>query len=146
MTEHDDVRRPSAPADAETGYPGQGLGRPQDGPGSIPSLIRRVGGLCIDWGIAVALAWALLPYEWVNFGITGIWLVLTILAVGFMGHSVGHLVLGMQVQTLDGRPIGFARAFVRTVLLALVIPALIMDRDQRGLNDRLIGTVLVRIR
>ena len=59
MTEHDDVRRPSAPADAETGYPGQGLGRPQDGPGSIPSLIRRVGGLCIDWGIAVALAWAL---------------------------------------------------------------------------------------
>ena len=29
---------------------------------------------------------------------------------------------------------------------ALVIPALIMDRDQRGLNDRLIGTVLVRIR
>ena len=60
MTEHDDVRRPSAPADAETGYPGQGLGRPQDGPGSIPSLIRRVGGLCIDWGIAVALAAALL--------------------------------------------------------------------------------------
>lgn len=146
MTEHDDVRRPSAPADAETGYPGQGLGRPQDGPGSIPSLIRRGGGLCIDWGIAVALAWALLPYEWVNLGITGIWLVLTILAVGFMGHSVGHLVLGMQVQTRDGRPIGFARAFVRTVLLALVIPALIMDRDQRGLNDRLIGTVLVRIR
>ena len=146
MTQHDDARRPSAPADAETGYPGQGLGRPQDGPGSIPSLIRRVGGLFIDWGIAVALAWALLPYEWVNLGITGIWLVLTILAVGFMGHSVGHLVLGMQVQTLDGRPIGFARAFVRTVLLALVIPALIMDRDQRGLNDRAIGTVLVRIR
>ena len=146
MTEHDDVRRPSAPADAETGYPGQGLGRPQDGPGSIPSLIRRVGGLCIDWGIAVALAWALLPYEWVNLGITGIWLVLTILAVGFMGHSVGHLILGMQVQTLDGRPSGFAKAFVRTVLIALVIPALIMDRDQRGLNDRAIGTVLVRIR
>lgn len=146
MTQHDDARRPSAPADAETGYPGQGLGRPQDGPGSIPSLIRRVGGLFIDWGIAVALAWALLPYEWVNLGITGIWLVLTILAVGFMGHSVGHLILGMQVQTLDGRPIGFAKAFVRTVLIALVIPALIMDRDQRGLNDRAIGTVLVRIR
>lgn len=146
MTEHDDSRRMSPLPEHAEGYPGQGLGRPQDGPGSIPSLIRRVGGLCIDWGIAVALAWALLPYEWVNLGITGIWLVLTILAVGFMGHSVGHLVLGMQVQTLDGRPIGFARAFVRTVLLALVIPALIMDRDQRGLNDRLIGTVLVRIR
>jgi hypothetical protein len=32
------------------------------------------------------------------------------------------------------------------VLIALVVPALIMDRDQRGLNDRLIGTLLVRIR
>lgn len=146
MTEHDDPRRERVLPDDSSGYPGEGLGRPQAGPGSIPTLLRRVGGLCLDWGIAVALAWALLPYEWVNAGITGIWFLLTFLAVGFMGHSVGHLILGMQVQTLDGRPIGFARAFVRTALIALVIPALIMDRDQRGLNDRMIGTLLVRIR
>lgn len=133
------------PAPAET-YPGERMGRPQDGPGSIPSLIRRVGGISIDWAVAMVLAWSLLPYEWVNLGITGIWFVMTFLAVGLTGHSIGHFALGMQVQTLDGRPIGLARAFVRTTLTALVIPAVIMDRDQRGLADRLIATVLVRIR
>jgi hypothetical protein len=33
---------------------------------------------------------------------------------------------------------------VRTVLLCLLIPAFITDRDQRGLHDRAAGTVLVR--
>ena len=37
------------------------------------------------------------------------------------------------------------RPLVRTVLLCLAIPALIWDRDQRGLHDRGAGTVLVRI-
>jgi len=33
---------------------------------------------------------------------------------------------------------------IRTVLLCLFIPAVIWDRDQRGMHDRLAGTVLVR--
>ncbi|WP_144792744.1 RDD family protein [Kocuria palustris] len=127
-------------------HPGQRLGRPAEGPGSIARLGRRVIGLCIDWGIAMALAWALLPYEWVNLGIIGAWFAMTFLAVGATGHTIGHFALGMQVQTLDGRPIGMARGFVRTFLTLLVIPALLLDQDQRGFSDRLIGTVLVRIR
>jgi hypothetical protein len=34
---------------------------------------------------------------------------------------------------------------VRTVLLCLAIPAFIWDRDQRGLHDRVAGTMLVRV-
>jgi hypothetical protein len=33
---------------------------------------------------------------------------------------------------------------VRTVLLCLAVPALIWDRDQRGLHDKAAQTVLVR--
>jgi hypothetical protein len=33
---------------------------------------------------------------------------------------------------------------VRTVLLCLIVPALIIDRDSRGAHDRIAGTVLVR--
>ena len=33
----------------------------------------------------------------------------------------------------------------RTVLLCLAIPALIWDRDQRGLHDKAAQTVLVRL-
>lgn len=127
-------------------YPGERMGRPEEGPGSIARLGRRVGGIFIDWGIAMALAWPLLPYEWVNLGITGLWFLLTFLAVGATGHTIGHFVLGMQAQTIDGRPIGMARGFVRTFLTMLVIPAILMDQDQRGFSDRLIGTVLVRFR
>jgi uncharacterized RDD family membrane protein YckC len=33
---------------------------------------------------------------------------------------------------------------VRTALLIVVIPAVIWDADQRGLHDKVAGTVLVR--
>ncbi len=58
--------------------------------------------------------------------------------------SVGHLVLGMRVVPIAGGYLGVWRPFVRTILLCLVIPAVIWDKDQRGMHDRLIATVLVR--
>jgi len=32
---------------------------------------------------------------------------------------------------------------VRPLLIALVIPAILVDADMRGLHDRLVGTILV---
>lgn len=58
--------------------------------------------------------------------------------------SIGHLLLGMRVVPITGGYLGLWRPFVRTILLCLVIPAVIWDRDQRGMHDRLVGTVLVR--
>jgi uncharacterized RDD family membrane protein YckC len=43
----------------------------------------------------------------------------------------------------DGGRIGVIRALLRGVLLALVVPALIMDEHRRGLHDRLTGSVMV---
>ena len=37
-----------------------------------------------------------------------------------------------------------AAQVVRTLLMALVIPAVIWDADQRGMHDRVAGTLLVR--
>ena len=34
---------------------------------------------------------------------------------------------------------------VRTVLLLIVVPALVIDRDQRGLHDRAANSITVRI-
>jgi uncharacterized RDD family membrane protein YckC len=50
----------------------------------------------------------------------------------------------MRVVPLKPAWIGVWRPIVRTVLLALFVPALITDRDRRGIHDRLAGTVLVR--
>ena len=58
--------------------------------------------------------------------------------------SVGHLIFGLRVVPLAGGYLGVWRPFARTALLCLVIPAVIWDRDQRGMHDRLVGTILVR--
>lgn len=63
-----------------------------------------------------------------------------------MGHTLGHFVCGMQVQTVDGLPAGFGKGFIRGLLVTVIIPILVVDEDGRGLQDRAIGTLLVRIR
>jgi hypothetical protein len=40
--------------------------------------------------------------------------------------------------------VGFGRAVVRGLLIALVIPPLFTDTDLRGLHDRLTHTAVVR--
>jgi hypothetical protein len=57
--------------------------------------------------------------------------------------SLGHLVLGMRVVPIAGGYLGWWRPLVRTLLICMVIPPVIWDRDQRGMHDRLVSTVLV---
>jgi uncharacterized RDD family membrane protein YckC len=39
-----------------------------------------------------------------------------------------------------------APIFLRTFLIALVIPAVVTDKDGRGLHDRITKTVVMRVR
>lgn len=61
-----------------------------------------------------------------------------------IGGSVGHRLLGMRVIRLGGGWVGVWRPLVRSVLLAVLVPALVWDSDQRGFHDKVAGTVLVR--
>ena len=49
---------------------------------------------------------------------------------------------GLELQT--GGWVGLWRPIVRTALVLLVIPAVIWDADQRGIHDKIVGTVLIR--
>ena len=130
-------------------YPGEYMGRPQKGPGSLARFGRRILAFIVDWylcwGILALIGW---PQGNVAQSITlliFVWLYQSV-CVGFMGHTLGHLLLGMQVQRLDGTPAGWATGFVRSSLIMLVIPVFLMDADQRGAHDRIRNTALVRIR
>jgi uncharacterized RDD family membrane protein YckC len=70
--------------------------------------------------------------------------VLQVVFITTAGGSIGHLVFGMRVVPLNPSWIGLVRPIARTALLCLAIPAVIWDRDQRGMHDRLVGTILVR--
>ena len=123
-------------------WPGRGLGLPPSGPGSVARLGRRVAALVVDWLAAVLVSRAFFDAE--PFVTLGLFALVQWLFVATTGSSPGHRVLGMRVVRLDGRPPGPALAAARAVMLALALPPLIADRDQRGLHDRAPGTVLVR--
>jgi uncharacterized RDD family membrane protein YckC len=72
---------------------------------------------------------------------------LTVLYVGAVpltGQTLGMRLLGVRVIQLDRGHPDALRATLRYVLLCLLIPALISDRDGRGLHDKAARTVVVR--
>lgn len=105
-------------------------------------LGRRLIALAIDWGTAVVVSIAFFAYD--GGATLVVFAVAQIVFLVTANASVGHLLLGMRVVPVAGGYLGLWRPIVRTILLCLVIPAVIFDRDQRGMHDRLVGTVLVR--
>ncbi|GAA6525808.1 RDD family protein [Intrasporangium sp. DVR] len=137
-------------------WPGQRLGLAQEGPGSIARFGRRLGGIVIDWVIALVIARGLflvpLPFSdqpatgAQNFIVLGIFAVMNVVLVGTLGTTIGHRVMGLQVRSVAGGRATLVQALVRTLLLCLAIPAVIWDRDGRGLHDKVPNTVIVRSR
>ena len=134
-------------------YPGERLGMPVSGAGSIARPGRRISALLIDYFAATIIAMGFLAYDplelpaeagWRQFAPMMVFAVLQIVFLATANGSPGHRMLGMRVQRLDGAWVGLWRPIVRTLLLVVVIPAVIWDADQRGLHDKLAGTVLVR--
>jgi uncharacterized RDD family membrane protein YckC len=137
-------------AGSQPGYPGETLGLPQGGPGSLASIGRRLVALLIDWLIAyglalLALSVGVISKMTLSTAILVIWFLLGIVAVRLFGFTPGQLALRLQVVAVDGRvPVGLGRLAVRGLLIAVVVPALFVDSDGRGLQDRVTGTAVVR--
>lgn len=134
-------------------YPGERLGLPATGPRSIARPGRRIGALAIDYFASTLIALGFLGYDplalpaeagWRQFAPMMVFAVLQILFIPTAGGSPGHRILGMRVVRFGGGWVGLWRPIVRTLLLVVVIPAVIWDVDQRGLHDKIAGTVLIR--
>ncbi len=135
-------------AGADFGYPGERLGLPEEGSGSIARPGRRLGALAVDWALCLLIADGLITggYDQAtsNWALL-LFLVLGVLTLGTVGFTPGKRLFGLRVLALGTGRVQPLRAALRTVLLCLAVPALIWDRDGRGLHDRLAGTVEVRI-
>ena len=111
---------------------------------------RRIAALFGDWLVAYGLAALAMTFGLFSMGMLStavlvIWLLLGAVSVRLFGFTPGQFALGLVVVPTDGRiHVGFGRALVRGLLIALVIPALITDTDLRGLQDRLTNTAVVR--
>lgn len=128
---------------ADVSYPGRGLGLPPSGPGSIASFGRRLAALAIDWWLSLLIVTGLLRAgaEWTP----AVLAVEYVLLVTTLGMTVGMRLLGIRVVNLYGtRPPRWPAVVVRTALLMLVVPAVVYDKDRRGLHDRAAGTAVIR--
>ncbi|WAZ21258.1 RDD family protein [Streptomyces cinnabarinus] len=134
-------------AGVDLGYRGEQLGLPEHGPGSIARPGRRLGALVVDWGLCLLIAYGLITQSYNEAA--QIWapillFALIVLTVGTLGFTPGKRLFGLRVVALDTGRVHPLRVLLRTVLMFLAVPALIWDRDGRGLHDRLARTVEVR--
>lgn len=113
------------------------------------SLGRRFLALAIDWAVAVfsaaAIADVSVPAQGLgqSLVVSGVFVVEVAVLTGLLGFSIGKRIAGLRVEGKDGRPIGVPRALVRTLLLSLVLPALVMTDERRGLHDVAVGSRVV---
>lgn len=127
-------------------WPGERIGLPDTGPGSVGRVGRRLAALAIDWAAAMLIALLFAPYDslqysWITLGIFAL---MQVLFIPTIGGSVGHRAVGLRVVPVVGGWVGPWRPVVRTLLLVIVVPAVIWDSDQRGFHDKVAGTVLIR--
>ena len=130
------------------GYPGERLGLPENGPGSAAPLGRRVGAIFVDWLACLLIVRGFLGADQSStlgsLGVPGLFALEYLVLLPTVGFTVGMRLFGLRVTGLEGRIPSFRATAVRTVLLLLAVPALIWDRDGRGLHDRASGTVVRR--
>ncbi len=129
-------------------YAGQRLGLPATGRGSIASWRRRVIALVVDWftsllaaaligqALGVSAAWA----DWLPLVV--FWLE-SALGTALAGGSFGQLALRVQVRRLDGTRLDPVGALLRSLLICLVVPAVVYNRDNRGLHDLAVRSVVI---
>ncbi|HVE74972.1 MAG TPA: RDD family protein [Mycobacteriales bacterium] len=145
-----------AAAGVQTGepgaYKGSRLGLPEGGSGSVAGFGARLGGFVLDvitgaliGGLANLFVAEPTSGQRTLFANTGFALEVLVL-VALTGQSIGMRLVGIRVLSLRAPASvpGFLPAAIRTALLALLVPALLMDRDGRGLHDKAARTVVVR--
>jgi uncharacterized RDD family membrane protein YckC len=126
---------------------GAALGLPAEGPGSLATFGSRVGAFLLDALASILVAGLFtaphLPESWSLLAFAAI----TVVTLVLFGQTPGMRLVGLRLaHPRPGARLALWRAVARTALLCLLVPALVVDADGRGLHDRLTDTAVVRDR
>lgn len=138
--------------EAVEAWPGESLGLPETGRGSLARWRARITAIVLDWAICTVAAWAIFgPLamrggSWRSFTTLGLFFAMSTLLTTFVGGTVGQLLTRIAVVRVDHQPLGPIRAAARALLVCLALPALVIGVHRRGLHDLAVGTVVVNRR
>jgi uncharacterized RDD family membrane protein YckC len=145
------ARQPQAPQ----AFRGQAIGLPESGSGALATTGVRLGAFVVD-ALASTLVAALFVHphgahqHWSDH-LPGSWSLIP-LAVDYLvgclvaGRTLGMYLFGLRLTRVDSPStrLGAGQVLLRTFLLFLFVPAVVFDRDGRGMHDRFTDTAVVR--
>jgi uncharacterized RDD family membrane protein YckC len=106
----------------------------------------RFAALMIDWAFCLLISSFYANPFTVAWPATVLLIVVNTIAIGFFGRTPGMTLARIRcVSYADGGAIGPWRGLIRAVLLALIIPAVILNGQARGWHDRAAGSVVVAL-
>lgn len=113
-------------------------------------LGRRVVAIAIDWGVSMLVARVVFPQfgfssDEGSIAILAVFAAEVILLTWLTSASFGQRIMGLRVVNLAGGRLSLWRVALRTLLICLVIPAVVYDSDGRGLQDRAVGSIVIRV-
>ena len=106
------VSTPTGSEDAVPGFPGQSLGLPERGRGSLASWRSRIAALVLDWAACMAIAVGLFGTGVLTGNGWRAWMILTVFFVQstvlswLAGGSFGQLLCRIAVYRLNRPPLG----------------------------------------
>lgn len=109
---------------------------------------RRIAALFVDWFVALLTVAAITQTQLfapdsgsVWYPLVAFWVEVSVLT-GLLGYSFGKRLVGLEVVGVDGLPIGLLKGLVRTLLVCLLVPPLVVNQDRRGLHDLAAGSTV----
>ena len=113
----------------------------------MASFGRRAAAFIVD-AVLCSLVAGLFTYPNPPGGwSTVVFLVAYTAFIGLFGESPGMRLLKIHCEGVaDRRPIGLGRALLRTVLIILLVPALLITSDGRRWHDKITGSVVCTAR
>lgn len=138
---------------APQAYRGEKIGLPAAGRGSLATTGPRLLAFIVDAAASGLVAALFVPHhsgDALADRLPGSWSLIPfaldyIVGILIAGRTLGMYLTGLRlIRVSQDAAIDPVRIITRTVLLLLFVPALIFDRDGRGMHDRFTDTAVVR--
>lgn len=117
---------------------------------NLAGVWRRIFALTADWAASLLVVRLLFPELTFGSDIYGVWTMgifaaEVVLLTWLTGASFGQRILRLRVISYRSERLRLWQVLARTVMILLVIPAVVMDKDKRGLHDVLVGAGVIEI-